>query len=346
MRDAMIETVLCTEDLPAEGRFHYLRELMALAPAPMDLSSDHTAGLRVRKRDLRLGTIRAWTMAFQPMTFHRTAQLIEQSDPETYNICLLQRGAMELVRGKHRTIYEPRDLYVLDSSQAFELRAHNVQGLISCAGIEVPKRLLPLPHGQADQIIGRPMSGGEGIGALLTQFLTSLTAEISTYRTDDGPRLGMVATDLISALFAHILDEDDSSPEARRRTLIRRIRTFIQQNLDDPSLTPRAIAAAHHISPSYLHRLFQDEQLTVAAWIRHQRMERVRRDLTDRTMHPTPIHAIAARWGFPRPADFTRAFRTAYGLAPSDYRRQALHTGQTGTVRIVAPPAVCKGRRA
>ncbi|MFF0222770.1 helix-turn-helix domain-containing protein [Streptomyces sp. NPDC004629] len=40
-------------------------------------------------------------------------------------------------------------------------------------------------------------------------------------------------------------------------------------------------------------------------------------------MRVTPIHAIAARSGFPRAADFTRAFRRAYGVSPSDYRHQA-----------------------
>jgi len=108
-----------------------------------------------------------------------------------------------------------------------------------------------------------------------------------------------------------------------------RIRAFIQHHLADPDLTPRTIAAAHHISLSYLHRLFQDEQFTIAAWIRHQRMEHARRDLADRKLLPIPIHAIAARWGFHRATDFTRTFRSTYGIAPRDYRHQALQSPQS-----------------
>ena len=33
--------------------------------------------------------------------------------------------------------------------------------------------------------------------------------------------------------------------------------------------------------------------------------------------------AIAARWGLTDPAHFSRAFRAAYGLPPSEYRREA-----------------------
>ncbi|MEV5383081.1 helix-turn-helix domain-containing protein [Streptomyces sp. NPDC052721] len=130
--------------------------------------------------------------------------------------------------------------------------------------------------------------------------------------------------DLLSALIAHALDSDNSlPPETRRQALVLRIRAFVQQHLHDPHLTPRTIAAAHHISTSYLHRLFQEEDDTVAAWIRSQRLERARRALADPAMYATPLHTIGASCGFPRASDFTRAFRTAYGIPPKEYRRQA-----------------------
>lgn len=61
--------------------------------------------------------------------------------------------------------------------------------------------------------------------------------------------------ELLTALFAHHLDADDSSaPNSARHALVLRIQAFIRQYLRDPQLTPPAIAAAHHISVSYLHR--------------------------------------------------------------------------------------------
>ncbi|GAB3988835.1 hypothetical protein GCM10029978_112270 [Actinoallomurus acanthiterrae] len=59
----------------------------------------------------------------------------------------------------------------------------------------------------------------------------------------------------------------------------------------------------------------------------------------DRTGRTVSIHAIAAGWGFPRAADFTRAFRTAYGAPPRDYRLQAL-SRQVDVLprRVDAPP--------
>uniref|UniRef100_UPI002FDB9A21 helix-turn-helix transcriptional regulator n=1 Tax=Streptomyces sp. IBSBF 2806 TaxID=2903529 RepID=UPI002FDB9A21 len=162
-----------------------------------------------------------------------------------------------------------------------------------------------------------------GVGALLTGFLTGLEQQADVLQPSDAPRLGSVLIDLLSAWFAQVLEAEDAlTPETRRRALTTRIRAFIRQNLHDPELTPPVVAAAHHISLSYLHQLFQEDVRgeTVAAWIRAQRLEGARRDLADPNLSSTPVHTIATRWGMVRASDFTRAFRGTYGMSPTEYR--------------------------
>jgi AraC-like DNA-binding protein len=183
---------------------------------------------------------------------------------------------------------------------------------------------LPLPRQAVDRALGLQISGREGIGALLTQFLVRISADTQHYQPADGPRLGTVLVDLVASLLAHTLDTESSlTPESRTRALTLRVKAFIQQNLHDPDLTPSRIAAAHHISRSYLHRIFKTESDTVAAYVRGRRLEGARHDLTDPGLASTPIHVVATRWGFPQAADFSRAFHTAYGLSPSEHRRRA-----------------------
>ncbi|HEY6738998.1 MAG TPA: helix-turn-helix domain-containing protein, partial [Actinopolymorphaceae bacterium] len=100
------------------------------------------------------------------------------------------------------------------------------------------------------------------------------------------------------------------------------IQSYVLERLADPELDARSIAAAHHISLSYLYRLFEDVGTPVAAWIRRRRLDRARRDLADPALAHVPIHRIGARWGFVHATDFSRAFRSAYGLTPSAFRRQ------------------------
>jgi AraC-like DNA-binding protein len=161
----------------------------------------------------------------------------------------------------------------------------------------------------------------------MADFLLGLDRQAETLQPSDGPRLSTVVLDLMSAWFAQLLEAEATlAPETRGRAMAQRVQEFIRQNLHDPDLTPPVVAAAHHISLSYLHRIFQQHTQgePVAAWIRRRRLENAQRDLADGSLRGTPIHTIAARWGYPRPSDFTRAFRAAYGTSPRDYRQQAL----------------------
>jgi AraC-like DNA-binding protein len=99
-----------------------------------------------------------------------------------------------------------------------------------------------------------------------------------------------------------------------------RILDFIGHHLSDQELGVEYIAAANHISVRQLHKLFSDEDRTVGAWIRSRRLDACRRDLADPLLRGMPVHAIAARWGFPSAAHFSRVFRAHYGMTPQEYR--------------------------
>jgi len=109
--------------------------------------------------------------------------------------------------------------------------------------------------------------------------------------------------------------------DTRRGRLVGRVRAFIESHLGDPELTPAAVAAAHHISLRYLHKLFEPEVHGVAGLIRQRRLERCRHDLLDPSQTDRPVAGIAARWGFSSAAHFSRVFREAYGLPPAEFRR-------------------------
>jgi AraC-like DNA-binding protein len=261
------------------------------------------------------------------LVFLRTPRLISQSDPEVYHLSLILEGEAGVTWGRRENTYGALDFHVNDSSRPYEIWTGH--GLISSVGIEIPKALLPLPPARVDQVIGRHLSGRTGIGTLLTQFLTRISADTTVYRPLDGVRLGTVLVDLVAAMFAQNLEaEGGLTPETRTRALTLRIKSYIQRHLHEEELTPSRIAAVHHMSRGYLHRLFQDEAETVAAFIRARRLEGARRDLSDPALTATAVHVIAARWGFPRAADFTRAFRAAYGVPPTEHRARATESGR------------------
>jgi AraC-like DNA-binding protein len=134
--------------------------------------------------------------------------------------------------------------------------------------------------------------------------------------------LAVAALEVLATRLAPDLDDGHAVPPVvHRQSLLARIHAFIESHLGDPELSPAAVAAAHHISLRYLHKLFEPGSHGVAGMIRQRRLERCRDDLLDPGRVDRPVAAIAARWGFSSAAHFSRVFREAYGLPPAEFRR-------------------------
>jgi AraC-like DNA-binding protein len=175
-------------------------------------------------------------------------------------------------------------------------------------------------------LCGTALGTADGIGHVFRQTLLSLTQADSDLAPPDRHRLGSTLVDLAAAVIARRADRTSAlPPESRTATLFRQITAFITEHLHDPGLGPAAVAAAHSISPRYLHRVFQVRGTTVNGFIRQARIARCRRDLADPLLRTTAVGAIGVRWGYPRASDFTRAFRTATGMTPTAYRRVWRH---------------------
>jgi AraC-like DNA-binding protein len=317
---------LRTEDLPVAERFGFFHDIGASEMTATVISSDHKDDFRATMRALDLGTTQVTALTYPSLENRRTPKLIRRSDPELYQVAVTLRGHQRIDQFGRGASFCRHDLLLYDSSRPFHGRVTADEGeTVATVVAQVPKMLFPLPPNRVDQLLALCLPGRAGVGALLVQFLTCLTADAGRYRPSDGPRLGTVLVDLMVALLAHELDDGSLvPPESHQRALALRIRAFIGQHIGEPGLTPATIAAAHHISTRHLHRLFEDQGVTVAASIRTQRLEGCRRDLADPASRLTPIHTIAARWGFSHPEAFSRAFHSAYGLSPRDYRQNAL----------------------
>ncbi|MDX3752588.1 helix-turn-helix domain-containing protein [Streptomyces sp. AK08-02] len=336
----MIGTVFRSEDVPAADRFDHWRELIARTRSN-DFISIHSADFWGETSLLELGPATVMHTSFLPTRFRRSTRMVRQDDRELYHLTLMLDGGMGLDHADRTTMFDPRDLHLADSSRPYDFRPADdrERRVVRGVGLDIPKALLPLPPHRVRELLNRRLSGQEGIGALLADFLTGLDLQADTLQPSDAPRLGKVVLDLTSAWLAQLLDAEAAlPPETRQQALMERVQAFIRQNLHDPGLTPPVIAAAHNISVSYLHRVFQQRTRgePVAAWIRRQRLENAHRDLANPALRHTPVHTIAARWGYPRPSDFTRAFRAAYGTSPTEHRQQA----PTEVLRAPSTPRV------
>lgn len=327
--------VIQTDHLPPGDRFEFWWEAVAKSTVPVHASSDQAANFSAEMRSLDLGPVRLSRVRCGPFEARRTERLIRESDPDLYQMSLILRGRYGLHQARHEADLMPTDLVLYDTSRAFhawtrpERHAGNnvpsrlADGLV----LQFPRDVLPMPRAIAERFLARRLPGGDGVGALLAGLLRRLMTQPTGVSPSDLPRLSTIILDLVAALAAHELEADASN---HRAALFLQIQAFIEQHLGEGDLTPPLIAAAHHISTRQLHRLFQQEELTVAEWIRSRRLERCRRDLADPLRDQMTVRTVASRWRFTSDAHFNRIFREVYGMPPATYRLHCQEHRSTG----------------
>jgi AraC-like DNA-binding protein len=310
------------EDEPPAERLDYLRRALASTVAAYDLQVEAEGPLR--GASIHAGQVAnlGVTSVVVPGRFdcRRTPKLIRSSDPELLKIDVQVRGCTMFGQSGREVALTPGDFTLVDLSRPSRVRnAGDDQEVVA---VRFPHAALPLRPDELARVTAVRMPGGEGLSAPIVTLARDLAGRLDGRGATDGARLSGALMDLLSVAFAERLDRLDAvSPSTRRRALTRTVQAFIDRQLADPRLSPGAIAAAHHISLRSLHKLFEEQGMSVGRWIRECRLERCRRDLLDPTHSDLPASAIGFAWGFADAAHFSRAFRDAYGHPPAEYRR-------------------------
>ena len=100
---------------------------------------------------------------------------------------------------------------------------------------------------------------------------------------------------------------------------------YAERHLES-SITLSEMSEKLYLSPSYFSRLFKQRTgMTFSAWLAQRRIVRAQRYLTETSFS---IAEIAAKVGYQEANSFTRLFRGAVGMTPTEYRKA--HRNTTG----------------
>lgn len=295
------------------------RSAVSASFVPLRVSCPAPGDFRGSVRQASVGDVSFTTVWATPHVVERTEELIRRSPRQYYKISLQLEGSSELVQGGRQVTLAPSDLAIYDTNKPYTLR---FTAPFRVVVIQLPHERFDVDQRLADQMTAVRLTGSDGLGRVVSPFLTTLAMDLSQLEGPAGRHLVANAIDLLKLLFAHQADASSAALDPNR-AVMQQIRDFIDSNLGDPDLNPTAIAEASFISTRHLHNLFQKNNMTVSGYVRSRRLEKCYLDLTDPLRHEESVSAVGARWGFTDAAHFSRVFKAAYGETPSAARSRA-----------------------
>ena len=265
-------------------------------------------------RGMRLGPVGVFTVSGTPQVVRRTTSATRRSPGDLIKVCVQLGGRATVEQGGHQVVLGTGELAVYDTGRPYAIR---LEGIWTCAVMALPRSAIDLRESDLEQVMHRAYPAAYGPGGVLSHFVVAAVARDRPPGAAAAAKLGEAGSTLLAGT---LLDDGSLVAADAPADLRTHVLGYVRAHLDDPQLSRTSIAAAHHMSPRTLDRLFTGEPRSVSGVIRHERLEAVRRDLEDPLLSGRSVTALAARWCFFDAAHFSRLFRQHYGYPPSQAR--------------------------
>jgi AraC-like DNA-binding protein len=231
------------------------------------------------------------------------------------------------VRGSSIGHQGDRELRVQNGDALFATRGSGGFGIlrptpVQFLGFRVPRDIVGPLVGRLDDSSIRLVPRGTEPLDLLVVYASAI-ADGPALHTPELCRLAVTRIhDLIGAIVG-ITRDGLAIAEGRgiRAARLRAIMADIAANLGDGILTAAAVARRQHVTPRYIHKLFEGEGLTFSAFVLDRRLSRAHCILSEPRFSDRSISSVAFDVGFGDLSYFNRVFRRRYGATPSETRQ-------------------------
>jgi AraC-like DNA-binding protein len=305
-----------TDGLPPWRQFDAWREVIVDAHLSWDIPKIACDRFPAFMRQHRLGGVRLTDCtSAATVSGTRGRQQIARDDSAWLTVVMVAQGTETLRFGGDRELQLGAGMFTLwDSTQPMAFQTSDDLRQMSML---VPEAELLRRLPRVRDLVGRPMDGRQGAGALFVEHFQLLMR-----RFGELPAAGrQVALGGALDLLGLCLGEQ---PAPGLRQLVReQLQRHIEQHLAEPSLGVAMLARRFRMSERNVHKLFEGTGETVSGCIRDRRLAMCRRDLEAPAMAARPIAEIARHWGFADPSHFSKVFRAAYGVSARELRAKA-----------------------
>lgn len=322
----MIVDAISTDALPLRDRYPFWKEAVCGMFVGLDCTRSAegpfqgSAACRVVPCDAKESVSFIEVASVQQKAVRTQHQIRRDSD--AWLMLLVQTAGPGILHQDGRTaMLGPGDMVLFDSTRGYSFDfADPFRQLV----VKIPHRRLASRLPPPSLWLGRAIPASSMLGKVLASHIATVSASIEAIPPAARPGLVERTVDLIAFTIAAALHHADHSASTARRVLLARAMQYVASHIHDSALAPADVAAALGISVGYLHRLFQGVETSVSGHIRERRLAGCRDQLASKLHAGEHITEIAMRWGFNDLAHFSRAFHARFGMAPRDYRAEAL----------------------
>jgi AraC-like DNA-binding protein len=247
----------------------------------------------------------------------RTARQLHRNSDDSFFVMVQREGESWIEQDGRAGWLRKGQFVLLDSSRAYVMRfPHRIYHEV----LKLPRSALQASIRDPQRFTSRAMSGTSGAGRIFLGVLNTLHETASDLVERSATGVSDALVDLLSASIASVSEAQVKLPSNLERYHRERVRNAVRERLFDPELSVESVAATVKLSARYLHRLFEDEPLTLSAWIWHERLDAARRALLSPTNKNLSLTEIAYTVGFKDPAHFSRMFKATYGTNPRAFK--------------------------
>ena len=236
---------------------------------------------------------------------------------DCYKLMLQLRGHARLeisdrrfdLRAGDWSLYDPRTSYSIHNHEPASLLVIKIPHL-HLSGLKVPEM----------HTCAVAKDEGAGLSAMLSSVMQSLSVQLPTLPDD----AGYAISESLMSLLTYTLARHQNDVKVRTPLpgiLKCRVKQYIHAHLCHPDLDIEQIALAMNCSKRYVHRVFEDEDLTVDRFIWKSRLELVHARLVSERYASHTISQISGTCGFKSNVHLSKLFKKEFGYAPSSLRK-------------------------
>lgn len=229
-------------------------------------------------------------------------------------------GTKMVRQNGRQAVLEPGQFALVDPRLPHEGRYSEDSEVLT---VIMERRSLESRLGAVHELTGRPLTQETAEGRLAAGYLALLPAQSGLLSSVAEDMVETHLLDLIALALGKVMEGQVSLGSSGRSLIRMRLHAAIEEMLADPGLDTEAVAAAAGVSTRHANAILADEELSLGRLIQAKRLARCREALEDSAQTHRTVSEIAYGWGFSDMTHFGRRFRAAYGMLPSECRRQA-----------------------